>query len=329
MASGSTVSQTAENGTGGNKRTPCPLHGCKRVYTDKSALESHINDHEITAQSVPGKILLCSTVGCSGSFPNMQKLMEHMRHHHKPNIFFLCESCRTKLRSYRGLLTHLHTCSKVPRGKTKPTEPAPPQPAALTNLNMTSMAMDQNPPRLESVSTPQQLPSQIPNQDGSFPTAVTQPDSAVSLLLSPSFLSHPETSPPQLAPQQLTEAVPQPLLRNGASNLPPSLNLDGPSAAPDPSDAQGQNHIQTRSPEPVQPSPVSAPHSPSGSSAVWKKNQGMACNRRILWEHTKGRYTCVQCGHTASNRKEMTQHINTQHTGNKPAEDTGSCASNT
>lgn len=36
-----------------------------------------------------GKALLCSTVGCGGSFPNMQKLMEHMRHHHKPNIFFL------------------------------------------------------------------------------------------------------------------------------------------------------------------------------------------------------------------------------------------------
>lgn len=37
----------------------------------------------------PGKVLLCSTAGCSGSFPNMKKLMEHMRQHHKPNIYFL------------------------------------------------------------------------------------------------------------------------------------------------------------------------------------------------------------------------------------------------
>ncbi|XP_023281306.1 zinc finger protein 414 [Seriola lalandi dorsalis] len=318
MASGSTVLQTPESGNEGNKRTSCPLHGCKRVYSDTSALESHIKDHEIPAQSLPGKTLLCSTTGCSGSFPNMQKLMEHMRHHHKPNIYFLCESCRTKLRSYRGLLTHLHTCSKVPRGKTKTTEPTPPQPAAVTNQNTTSMPMDQTPPQLDSVSKPQQLPSQIPNKDGSFPAAVPQPDSAVPPLLAPPFLSHQETSP-----TLLTEGVPQPLLRNGTSNLPPSLNLDVPSAAPDPSDAQGQTQTQTRSPEPVQPAPVSAPQSPPGSSAVWKKNQGMTCNRRILWEHTKGRYTCVQCGHTVTNRKEMTQHINSQHSGNKPAEDTG------
>ncbi|XP_070765050.1 zinc finger protein 414 [Enoplosus armatus] len=319
MSSGSTLSQPAENGNGGNKRTPCPLHGCKRVYTDASALESHIKDHEISAQSLPGKVLLCSSVGCSGSFPNMQKLMEHMRHHHKPNIFFLCESCRTKLRSYRGLLTHLHTCSKVPRGKTKPTEPMPPPPAAVTNPNMTPTAMD-------SVSAPQQLPSQTPNPDGSFPAAVPQPDSGDPPFLGPPFLSAQQTSPPQLAPQQLTEGAPQPQLWNKASDVSPTLNLEDPTVAPDLHDAQGQHQTQTRSPEPVHPAPGAAPHSPPGSSAVWKKNQGMACNRRILWEHTKGRYTCVQCGHTATNRKEMTQHINTQHSANKPADDTGSSA---
>uniref|UniRef100_A0A674MSS5 Zinc finger protein 414 n=1 Tax=Takifugu rubripes TaxID=31033 RepID=A0A674MSS5_TAKRU len=78
----------------------------------------------------PGKVLLCSTAGCSGSFPNMKKLMEHMRQHHKPNIYFLCESCRTKLRSYRGLLTHLHTCSKVPQAKQRWPTPRRRWPAA-------------------------------------------------------------------------------------------------------------------------------------------------------------------------------------------------------
>ncbi|XP_035538308.1 zinc finger protein 414 [Morone saxatilis] len=109
MSAGSSVSHTAENGTGGNKRTPCPFHGCKRVYSDVNALQTHINDHEISAQSLPG----------------------------------------------------------------------------------------------------------------------------------------------------------------------------------------------------------------------------MACNRRILWEHTRGRYTCVQCGHSVTNRKEMTQHISSYHSGNKPAEDAGSSATNT
>nr|XP_046240728.1 zinc finger protein 414 [Scatophagus argus] len=318
MSADTAISSADENENGGSKRTPCPLHGCKRVYADVSALEAHIKDHEILAESLPGKVLLCSTAGCSGSFPNMQKLMEHMRHHHKPNIFFLCESCRTKLRSYRGLLSHLHTCSKVPRGKTKPTEPVPTLPAAVTNPNATPIAMDQTPPQLDSVSTSQGLSFQIPNPDGSFP--VPQPDSAVPPPLGPPFLSNLDTSAPQLAPQQLAGATLQPQLRNETSDLP--LNLVGPTAALDPSDAQGQHQIQIRC-------SGSAPHSPLGSTAVWKKNQGMACNRRILWEHTKGRYTCVQCGHSVTNRKEMTQHINTQHSSNKPAEDTGSSAANT
>lgn len=139
---------------------------------------------------------------------------------------------------------------------------------------MTPMAMDQNPPRLDSVSTPQQLPSQIPNPDGSFPATVPQPESAAPPLLGLPFLSNPETSPPQLAPQQLTEAAPQPQLRNDASDRPPSLNTDGTTAVPDPSDAQVQHQTQTRSPEPLLPAPGPAPQSPPGSSAVWKKNQG-------------------------------------------------------
>ncbi|XP_026233687.1 zinc finger protein 414 [Anabas testudineus] len=321
MATSSAVSQKDENG---NKRTPCPLHGCKRVYTDISALESHIKDHEIPAQSLPGKVLLCSTVGCSGSFPDMQKLMEHMRHHHKPNIYFLCESCRTKLRSYRGLLTHLHTCSKVPRGKTKSTEPTPPQPAAAPNSNVTHTVMEQDPPHLDS-----QPASQVPNRDGSFHAAVLHPDSAAPPVLGPPFLAHLETSAPQLPTQQLTETAPQLPIRNGTSNMPPPMNVNGPAAASDYPDAQDQSQTQSTSPEPVHPAPGSAPHSPSGSSAVWKRNQGTTHNRRILWEHTKGRYTCVQCGQTATNRKEMTQHISSYHSGNKPAEDTGSSAANT
>ncbi|XP_031148624.1 zinc finger protein 414 [Sander lucioperca] len=325
MSSGSTVLQTADSGSGGNKRIPCSFYGCKRVYSDMTALESHIKDHDIPAQSLPGKVLLCSTVGCSGSFPNMQKLMEHMRHHHKPNIFFLCESCRTKLRSYRGLLTHLHTCSKMSRGKTKATEPTAPLPAA-TNPNASFAAVDQKPPLLDSVSTPQQPPAPTPNPDASFPAADLKPDPAALLLLGPPFLSNPETSPPP----QLTEADPQPPIKGEPSDLPVFSNLDGPAAAaPDSPDAQGQHLTQTRSPEPVHAAPESAPRSPPGASVVWKKGQGLACSRRILWEHTRGRYTCVQCGHVVTNRKEMTHHISTKHSGNKAAEDAGSSAYNT
>lgn len=123
---------------------------------------------------------------------------------------------------------------------------------------MTPMAMDQNPPRLD---LPQEAPFQIQNLDGSFPASVP-PDSAAPPLLGPPFMSNPETSP-----QQLTEVAPQPQLRNEASDLPLSPNQAGQTAALDPPGAQGQQQTQTRS-------PGSAPHSPPGSSAVWKKNQG-------------------------------------------------------
>nr|XP_057934527.1 zinc finger protein 414 isoform X2 [Doryrhamphus excisus] len=162
-------------------RMMCPLHGCKRVYTDATALESHVKDHAIPAQSLNGKVLLCSTVGCSCSFPNMQKLMEHIRLHHKPNLFFMCENCRTKLRSYRGLLTHLHTCSKVPRGKIKPTEQTPLQAGLNTPAHP-------NPPQLEAMSTPcQTTAAHVPNPDSSLADSTSPP------VLVPQFTLSQET----------------------------------------------------------------------------------------------------------------------------------------
>ncbi|XP_034536833.1 zinc finger protein 414 isoform X2 [Notolabrus celidotus] len=268
MSAGSTLFQAAENGNGGKQRTPCPLHGCKRVYTDTNSLDDHVKDHEIHAECLPGKLMLCSTIGCSGSFPNMQKLMEHMRHHHKPNIYFLCENCRTKLRSYKGLLTHLHTCSKVPRGKPKQPEPPPPTPAP-TNPNMPPMAMDQDPPRLESMSTSQQPPPQIQHTDGSLPAAAPQPESVAPPHLGPPFLPDPDPSPPQLVPQQLlAESTPLPQLKKETSEVPPSLNLEGDAKVSDPPDVKEQHQAQRGSIETTHPAPQSPP-----SSAVWKKSQ--------------------------------------------------------
>lgn len=132
---------------------------------------------------------------------------------------------------------------------------------------MTLVAKDQNPPRLDSVSKPQELPFQKPNTDCSLPTAIPQPDSAAPPVLGPPFLSKQESLPVQLAPEQLTDPDPQPQLRNAASILPVSRSLAGPPAALDPSDAQGQHQTQTRC-------LGSASHSPPGFSAVWKKNQG-------------------------------------------------------
>ncbi|XP_071775921.1 zinc finger protein 414 isoform X1 [Centroberyx gerrardi] len=327
MSSGSAAPpQAVDNGKDGNRRTSCPLYGCKRVYTDMDALESHIKDHEIPAQSLPGKVLLCSTIGCSGSFPSMQKLMEHMRNHHKPNMFFLCESCRAKLRSYRGLLTHLHTCSKVPRGKMRAADPTPP-PMAKPSTSPT--ATDHDTPQQDPVSTPLQISSQIQSTEVPPPAGVSQPDPAAAPLLNPPCLSNQGPSSPQLDLQQLTEAASQSQSQIQTSNPSSSLSPDGQTATTDPLEPQGQHQPQTKSPQPVHPAPGLSPHSPPGSTTVWRKNQGPSSNKRILWEHTRGRYRCVQCGYSAANRRDMTSHINTQHSVSKPAGDTVSPVANT
>lgn len=184
--------------------------------------------------------------------------------------FSRCENCRTKLRSYKGLLTHLHTCSKVPRGKTKLPEPAPPGPAGAPTANLSPMAMDQDPPRLESMSTPQQLPPQIQNADSSLPAAAQQ-DTVAPPHLGPPFLPEPDPSPPQLVPQQLSMASSLPQLMNETSEVPPSLNLEGDAKVPEPPEAQYQIHRGSQ--ESPHPTPASAPQSVV-PSAVWKKNQG-------------------------------------------------------
>ncbi|XP_015256304.1 PREDICTED: zinc finger protein 414-like [Cyprinodon variegatus] len=279
------VMESPGSGASGSRRLPCPLHGCKRVYSETNALESHVKDHESPVQSLPGKKLLCSFSGCSASFPSMQKLLEHGRHHYKANIYFQCESCRTKLRSYRGLLAHLHTCSKMPRAKAPPTVATNPAPRT-TYLP---------PPQLEWESSPQSA-APLAQPEGSVPASSPPQESADPPALGPPILTLQEPPP-------LSEASP---VTDDDSTLP----VGAKPAAAEPPDVQNQGRATG--------SPAYAP-----SAAVWRKNQAMSSHRRVLWEHTRGRYTCTQCGHTLTNRKDMTQHISSQHGGGKSAPDAG------
>ncbi|NXW10758.1 ZN414 protein, partial [Fregetta grallaria] len=50
----------------------------------------------------------------------------------------------------------------------------------------------------------------------------------------------------------------------------------------------------------------------SDSSAVLPSSPvlaGHSSNSRIVWEHTRGRYTCMQCPYSTASREEMTLHI--------------------
>ncbi|KAG5847209.1 hypothetical protein ANANG_G00123590 [Anguilla anguilla] len=119
---------------------PCSFRGCKQTFSNMQQLSSHVESHKIPTQSLPGKAFRCSALGCSGTFPSMQHLMEHMRHHYKPNHYFLCESCRAKLRSYRALFKHLHTCAKVAKSKAAREEITSPGAMTMTETAETALA---------------------------------------------------------------------------------------------------------------------------------------------------------------------------------------------
>ncbi|NXL39174.1 ZN414 protein, partial [Glaucidium brasilianum] len=58
----------------------------------------------------------------------------------------------------------------------------------------------------------------------------------------------------------------------------------------------------------------------SDSSAVLPSSPvlaGHSSNSRIVWEHTRGRYTCMQCPYSTASREEMTLHIE-DHRKNAP-----------
>ncbi|KAM9832193.1 zinc finger protein 414-like [Neosynchiropus ocellatus] len=228
MSSESPVIRTQEAApVPGNLRLCCPIYGCRRVYNDQASLEVHVKDHQIPAQSVPGKVLQCSSIGCSCSFPDMQSLMLHMRHHHKPNIYFLCESCRTKLRSYRGLLTHLHTCSKVSRSKTKPAEAAALQQNASSSSAPT---VDAAPPVVSPVTGavgPQPDPLTAP------PPATDMPRQFSAELTPDPGGQDPHTSSPLLPPSpppqsEIKDPIGPPMLTQNPES---ALSLSASSSA--------------------------------------------------------------------------------------------------
>lgn len=126
---------------------------------------------------------------------------------------FSCESCRTKLRSYRGLLTHLHTCSKVPRAKPKVTDAAPPSINTGLSSNLSPVATNQNSAPLDSRSKPQETTVQSPRSDSSVP----QTHTTAAPPLAPTVLSSQDGHPEQ----QLPDDQDQPQTQNRFPALAP------------------------------------------------------------------------------------------------------------
>lgn len=297
------------NENNGNERLDCPLYGCKRVYLNQASLQSHLNDHnQSPALSIPGKVFYCSSIGCKGSFSSMQLLMEHMRTHYKPNIYFLCESCRAKLRSHKTLIKHLHTCSKVAKSKAGKVADFKLEPDYEVGPTVSLTGTTADPSSIDQGTQEQNL-GQLSNQDSSGTPSLLQ-----STEPSSHYVSLPQTDssyPPNLG-LPLTMTVDE--VHAEQQSQPQSLSqLMG--------ELQSQSH-------PALTSTGLSPQ-PSPGPVNWRKKQGQSLNSRILWEHTRGRYRCVQCGQFTANRKDMTAHINAYHKipASKPIGDTNEAAS--
>ncbi|XP_042650939.1 zinc finger protein 414 isoform X3 [Tyto alba] len=310
------------------KHYQCSSYGCKLAFPSMQELMDHLKVHYRPTQSLEGKTFQCPTLGCTETFPSMQDLMAHMKVHYKPNRYFKCENCMLRFRTHRSLFKHLHVCSD------SSSSPAPPPKADKPVLPATSAPEKEPPtklpeglPKLPSVIRPLEKEAILPGADTAPAAPATLPTSLPELpgslealpLVSPAPHPFPLLEPSLFGPSSLTRfsgpppsSVPGPFL----SYVHPS-----PYSLPQP---PAQHRLR----------PYVPGHGPPVSNAVWKKSQGVSVspllpcfgsgvtpghssNSRIVWEHTRGRYTCMQCPYSTASREEMTLHIE-DHRKNPP-----------
>ncbi|NWU05647.1 ZN414 protein, partial [Cephalopterus ornatus] len=297
------------------KHYQCSSYGCKLAFPSMQELMDHLKVHYRPTQSLEGKTFHCPTLGCTETFPSMHDLMAHMKVHYKPNRYFKCENCLLRFRTHRSLFKHLHVCSD------SASSPAPPPKADKPVLPPATSALDKEPPAKPHTEGLPKLPSALPRpleKEALLPGA----DSAAAPAALPTSLPELPTSLPEL-PGSL-EALPLvppaphpfPLLEPGlfGPSLAPCSQIWGPSLGKGTPCACGAGS----------PRPIRAPHGtrerPLGVVPVLPCPPvlaGHSSNSRIVWEHTRGRYSCTQCPFSAASREEMTLHIE-DHRKNPP-----------
>eukprot|EP00062_Callorhinchus_milii_P015593 gi/632966006/ref/XP_007899179.1/ PREDICTED: zinc finger protein 414 [Callorhinchus milii] len=260
-----------------------------------------------TTQSMEGKVFKCSTNDCTEAFASMQHLMNHMRAHYKPNRYFKCETCKLSFRSHRSLFKHLHVC-----------------PNLATNALSLKAEKPWSPGRPASSEPDPLLKTPVPVEPVIFQSVIKQLEKEGSAdTVSPAASSKPASALPSPLPSLHTSLGSMPLVSTGPhpfSLLQPSLF-----AAPGLGRFPGQAHAQVPGPfiPYMHPGPYSLPQAglqprlrpyvPSQSlpfsNAVWRKSAAQSANSRIVWEHTRGRYNCMQCPYSGMSREEITSHV--------------------
>ncbi|XP_051893911.1 zinc finger protein 414 [Pristis pectinata] len=254
-----------------------------------------------TTQSLEGKVYKCCAKDCNESFSTMHHLMNHMKVHHKPNRYFKCPTCKVRFQKPQSFFKHLQVCSNEMNALVEKQCPSPLS-ASESDVQV-KQAAPVEPVKFQSVI--RQL-----EKDGNVDIVSTAPSSKPVTLL-PSTLPSLHTS---VNTMPLVSATPHPFsLLEPSLFATPSLRFPSQGHAPVPGPFIPYIH----------PAPYGLPQSatqprlrsyvPSESlpfsNAVWRKTTAQSANSRIVWEHTRGRYNCMQCPYSSESREEMTLHV--------------------
>ncbi|KAK2541984.1 Znf414 [Columba livia] len=226
-----------------------------------------------------GKHYQCSSYGCKLAFPSMQELMDHLKVHYRPT---------------QSLEGKTFQCPTLGCTETFP---------SMQDL-MAHMKVHYKPNRYFKKKPSSPAWTLPPAAPAALPTSLPELPSSLEAmpLVSPAPHSFPLLEPGLFGPSSLTRFSGPP-----PSSVPgPFLPYVHPSpyGLPQP---LAQHRLR----------PYMPGHGPPVSNAVWKKSQGHSSNSRIVWEHTRGRYTCMQCPYSTASREEMTLHIE-DHRKNPP-----------
>eukprot|EP00079_Xenopus_tropicalis_P014485 XP_004911056.1 PREDICTED: zinc finger protein 414 isoform X2 [Xenopus tropicalis] len=277
----------------GRRGHRCSSYGCNRLFFNMQDLISHVSVHYKPTESLADKRFSCSMPGCTEELASMQDLMNHLKVHYKPNRYFKCENCMQHFRTHRSLFKHLHVCSNPaaqaiqnPQPQSSSTDSKPetqPQPTQNQTSVIQCVKNEAPIPASDVPSTSSLIPSTSSLSEDlhqSMSTLVSQTSSPFPLL-DPSMFAGRISSPSSssVAGSYLPYLHPSAYALSQVSRLRPLLGNQG--------------------------LPV--------SNAVWKKNQGHSTNSRILWEHTRDSYNCMQCTFSTASRDQMTKHIEELH----------------
>lgn len=278
----------------------CSTYGCNRTFLNMQDLIHHVSVHYKPTQSMQDKKFICSVSGCGEMLDSMQDLMNHLKVHYKPNRYFKCENCMQHFRTHRSLFKHLHVCSdNTARSVSQGTTPLP------ASSDSDSAAPTAPASRQTSVI-------QCIKKDTSLPAADDMPTTSLAAAAASSstlhggrlpsmstLVSQASNSFPTFDPNVFAGRVPGPSQTSAANSYLPYMN---PSTFNLP-----QTSISQRL------KPFLGNQSLPASNAMWKKNQGHMTNSRIIWEHTRDNYRCMQCNFLTATRDQMNKHIELLH----------------